>query len=58
MKMFKVLSPIVKKDGSTLWMCVGSAFLDEDGGIRVYLDMVVSELRLRLVVDTPDEGCG
>jgi hypothetical protein len=58
MKMFKVLSPTVKKDGSTFWMRVGTGFLDEDGDIRVYLDMAVSALRLRLVADTPDEGCG
>ncbi|NVB84796.1 MAG: hypothetical protein HOV81_40880 [Kofleriaceae bacterium] len=36
--MFKVIAPMDKKDGSKWWMRCGSAFLNKDNSINVYLD--------------------
>ena len=37
-RMFKVITPIEKKDGSKFWMRVGSAFPNKDGSTNVYMD--------------------
>ncbi len=37
-KMYKVLSPMGKKDGGTYWMRVGSAYTNRDSSLNVYLD--------------------
>jgi hypothetical protein len=38
-RMYKVLSPVEKKDGSTFWMRVGTAFPAKDAtSINLYLD--------------------
>ena len=37
-KMFKVISPVDKDGGGTWWMRCGSAFLNKDNSINVYLD--------------------
>ena len=39
-RMFKVLSPIPKKDGGTYWMRTGSAFTNKDESINVFLDAI------------------
>jgi hypothetical protein len=38
--MFKVISPIERRDGSKFWMRCGSAFTNKDDSINVYLDAV------------------
>jgi hypothetical protein len=47
-KMFKVLSPIVKKDGSTFWMRVGTGFPNKDDSVNVYLDVFPKDGKLQL----------
>lgn len=37
-RMFKVIAPIEKKDGSTFWMRVGTGFPNKDQSINLYLD--------------------
>lgn len=39
-KMYKVLNPIPKKDGSTYWMRIGTAFTNRDNSINVVLDAI------------------
>ncbi len=39
-RMFKVIVPIEKKDGTKFWMRVGSAFPNKDASINVYLDAI------------------
>ena len=39
-RMFKVLSPIAKRDGGTYWMRTGSAFTNKDESINVILDAI------------------
>lgn len=41
-KMFKVLTPIPKKDGSKFWMRLGTAFPGKEGALNVYLDALPS----------------
>lgn len=47
-KMFKVLCPITKKDGSTFWMRVGSAFTNKDDSVNVFLDAFPKDGKLQL----------
>jgi hypothetical protein len=47
-KMFKVLSPITKKDGSTFWMRVGTGFPNKDDSVNVYLDVFPKDGKLQL----------
>lgn len=47
-KMFKVLCPISKKDGSTFWMRVGSGFLNKDESINIFLDAFPKDGKLQL----------
>jgi len=37
-KMFKVISPVDKGNGSTWWMRCGSAFMNADDSINIYLE--------------------
>ena len=37
-KMYKVLTPIPKKDGSTYWMRIGAAFTNRDNSLNVFVD--------------------
>jgi hypothetical protein len=37
-KVFKVISPIERRDGVKWWMRCGSAFTNKDNSINVYLD--------------------
>ena len=39
-RMFKVISPIEKKDGTTFWMRVGTGFPNKDQSINLYLDAI------------------
>lgn len=39
-RMFKVISPVERKDGSTWWMRCGNGFTNKDESINVYLDAV------------------
>ena len=47
-KIFKVLCPIERKDGSTHWLRVGSAFPNRDDSINLYLDVLPSNLKLQI----------
>ena len=47
-KMFKVISPIEHKDGTTHWMRVGSGFPNKDASINIYLDAVPKDLKFQL----------
>jgi len=48
-RMFKVLCPIERKDGSTYWMRVGTGFPNKDQSINVYIDaMPCKENKLQL----------
>jgi hypothetical protein len=52
-KMFKVISA-VERDGKTkFWMRVGSAFVNRDNSINVYLDAVPKSMQFQL--REPDE---
>jgi hypothetical protein len=47
-KMFKVISA-VEKDGKTkFWMRLGTAFLNRDNSINVYLDAVPRSMQLQI----------
>lgn len=37
-RMYKVISPIKRGDGSTYWMRVGTAHTNRDDSINIYLD--------------------
>jgi len=47
-KMFKVLCPIARKDGSTFWMRVGTAFPNRDQSINLYLDALPTNQKLQV----------
>jgi hypothetical protein len=36
--MFKVISPIEKRDGGKFWLRCGQAYVNKDNSINVYLD--------------------
>jgi len=38
--MFKVISPIERKDGGKFWLRCGNAYVNKDNSINVYLDAV------------------
>jgi hypothetical protein len=47
-KMFKVISP-VEKDGKTkFWMRLGTAFVNRDNSINVYLDACPRSMQLQI----------
>jgi len=37
-RMYKVISPVEKDGGGTFWLRCGSAFVNKDNSINVYLD--------------------
>ena len=39
-KMFKVITPIEKRNGEKYWMRIGSGFTNKDDSINVYLDAI------------------
>jgi hypothetical protein len=47
-KMYKVLSPITKKDGTTFWVRVGTGFPNKDDSVNVYLDVFPKDGKLQL----------
>jgi hypothetical protein len=38
--MFKVITPIDRRDGGKFWMRLGSAYVNKDNSINVYIDAV------------------
>jgi hypothetical protein len=53
--MFKVISPIERKDGTTYWMRVGSGFANKDDSINIYLDAMPKDMKLQLRELTEEE---
>jgi hypothetical protein len=47
-KMFKILCPIERKDGSTHWMRVGTGFPNRDDSVNLYLDVLPANQKLQL----------
>lgn len=39
-RMYKVITPIERKDGGKFWMRLGNAYVNKDNSINVYLDAV------------------
>jgi hypothetical protein len=39
-RMFKVISPIDKRDGGTYWLRCGTGYVNKDNSINIYLDAV------------------
>ena len=54
-RMFKVLSPIERKDGSTYWMRLGNAMTNKDESINIYLDALPTQPKLQLRELTAEE---
>ena len=57
-KMWKVISPIEKADGTKFWMNCGRAFTNKDESINVYLNALplgVKEVTLQLRELTEEE---
>ena len=49
-RMFKVISPIEKRDGGKFWLRCGQAYVNKDNSINVYLDA--------MPLVTPKDGQG
>lgn len=50
-KMFKVVSPMDRRDGGTYWMRCGNAYVNKDNSINVYIEALPvgqKELKLQL----------
>ncbi|MCE9574841.1 MAG: hypothetical protein K8W52_16950 [Deltaproteobacteria bacterium] len=47
-KIFKILCPIERKDGTTFWLRVGTAFPNRDQSINLYLDVLPANQKLQL----------
>lgn len=47
-RVFKVISPIEKKDGGTYWMRVGTGYPNKDQSINLYLDALPLNHKLQL----------
>ena len=47
-RIFKVLSPIEKKDGGTYWMRLGTGYPNKDQSINLYLDALPLNHKLQL----------
>ncbi len=45
---FKVLAPIAKQDGGQFWIRCGTAHLNRDNSINVYLDVMPKDFKLTL----------
>ena len=46
--MFKVLSPVERKNGKTFWMRIGNAFRNRDGSLNVYLNAYPTNGKLQI----------
>ena len=56
-KMFKVMCPIERKDGTTHWMRVGTGFPNRDDSVNLYLDVLPANQKLQLrELDEDDLG--
>ncbi len=47
-RIYKVVSPIERKDGTTFWMRVGTAYPNKDLSLNVYLDAMPFNHKLQL----------
>lgn len=47
-RMFKVLSPIERKDHTTFWMRVGTGYANKDNSVNLYLDALPTNQKLQL----------
>lgn len=47
-RMFKVLSPIERKDGTTYWMKLGIGYPNKDQSVNLYLDALPLNHKLQL----------
>jgi hypothetical protein len=57
-RMYKVLTPITKKDGGTFWMRIGSGFPAKDGALNILLDALptaTSDGKTKLYIREMDE---
>ena len=56
-QMFKVVSPLKKKNGEEYWMRCGTAFTNKDESINIYLDAIPigREFHLQLRAITEEE---
>jgi hypothetical protein len=54
-KMWKVICPIEKKDGTTYWMRNGVAYSNKDESINVYLDTLPRDGKIQLREWTEEE---
>jgi hypothetical protein len=50
----RVFCPVTSADGTTYWMRMGSAFVNADGSINVYLDALPVNGKLQLRADKPN----
>lgn len=39
-RMFKVITPIDRRDGGKFWMRLGTAYVNKDNSINVYIDAI------------------
>ena len=47
-RIFKVISPIEKKDGGIYWMRIGTGYPNKDQSINLYLDAIPFNHKLQL----------
>jgi hypothetical protein len=47
-QIYKVMAPIPKRDGGYWWMRCGSAHVNKDNSINVYLDVIPKDFRFTL----------
>jgi hypothetical protein len=47
-RMFKVITPVEKKDGGTYWMRIGTGYPNKDQSINLYLDALPINQKLQL----------
>ena len=47
-RIYKVMAPIPKRDGGYWWMRCGSAHVNKDDSINVYLDVIPKDFRFTL----------
>jgi hypothetical protein len=45
---FKVISPVEKRDGGKFWMRLGTAYVNKDDSINIYLDAMPKSFELQL----------
>ena len=57
-KMWKVVAPIEKHDGSKFWMRVGTAFPNKDGSTNVYIDAMPTKQNVVQLREMTDEDFG